>query len=244
MLALSQILVRQRLNVNQIKRKFSSSGREGAIIHPMEYFCPNCGAPLNFQSSVSVYTTCTYCKSMIVRHDMDLERIGEVSELLNDLSPLQVGTRGQFDNASFTLLGRIKLIYDLGMWSEWYALFDDGRTGWLAEAQGFYMMSFEVEGHTLPEPAKLRVGTKMDLPQALFIADDIRTVNYAASEGELPFIFRQNFKAVSVDFRSNDGQFASILYGPEETQLFVGRYENFDAFKFENLKQLDGWTRA
>jgi hypothetical protein len=210
----------------------------------MEYFCPNCGAPLNFQSSVSVYTTCTYCRSMIVRHDMDLERVGEVSELLNDMSPLQVGTRGKFDNVWFTLLGRIKLVYDRGMWSEWYAIFDDGRTGWLAVAQGFYMMSFEVEGYTMPDPQAVRVGSTMTLPEGRFVADDIRRVTYAASEGELPFIFRPGFKAVSVDFRSKEGLFASILYGPEENQLFVGRYEEFSVFTFENLKELDGWTRA
>ncbi|MEM0998107.1 MAG: DUF4178 domain-containing protein [Bacteroidota bacterium] len=210
----------------------------------MEYFCPNCGAPLKFRSSVTVYTTCTYCRSMVVRHDMDLESLGEVSELLNDMSPFQVGTRGTFDNSTFTLLGRIKLVYDLGMWSEWYALFDDGRTGWLAEAQGFFMMSFAVVESELPDARIIKVGLPIYLPQGKFIADDIRTVTYAASEGELPFIFKPGFKAVSVDFRNREGQFASILYGPEETQLFVGRYERFDAFSFENLKTIDGWTRA
>lgn len=210
----------------------------------MEYSCPNCGAPLEFRSSVSVYTTCTFCRSMVVRHDMNLEKLGEVSELLNDMSPFQVGTRGEFDNSGFTLLGRIKLVYDQGTWSEWYALFDDGRDAWLAEAQGFYMMSFPLEGITLPPPSEIKVGTTFDTGGKRYIADDIRVVNYAASEGELPFVFKPGFKAVSVDFRNNTGGFASILYGPEEPQIFLGRYEQFDNFKFDFLRELDGWKRA
>lgn len=208
-----------------------------------EYACPNCGAPLKFQSSVSVYTTCTSCRSTIVRHDMDLERLGEVSELLNDMSPLQVGTMGTFKSVGFILLGRIKLIYDRGMWSEWYAQFDDGREGWLAEAQGAYMMSFPQEGFVPPSRNNIAVGTIIEIGRKKYTADDMQKVTYAASEGELPFIFKPGFQAISVDYRSRDGGFASILYGPEAPQVFVGRYETFDAFQFKYLKELNGWTR-
>ena len=40
------------------------------------------------------------------------------------------GTRG------FTLVGRLQLDYGQGPWNEWYAAFDDGDWGWVAEAQG------------------------------------------------------------------------------------------------------------
>jgi hypothetical protein len=181
---------------------------------------------------------------MVVRHDMDLEKMGVVAELLDDMSPFQVGTRGEFDGSGFTLAGRIKLVYDQGMWSEWYALFDDGREGWLAEAQGFYMMSFPVEGITLPPSKEIAVGTTLDLDGTRYVADDIRVVNYAGTEGELPFVFTPGYKAVSVDFRNKTGGFASILYGPEDPQIYIGRYERFDTFKFDYLKEIDGWTRA
>lgn len=211
----------------------------------MDYACPNCGAPLIFKSSVSIYTTCTNCRSTIVRHDMDLERLGEVSELLDDMAPLQVWTTGRFEDKPFTLLGRIKIIYDGGTWSEWYALFDDGRQAWLSSAQGQYMMSFETEIPDILKSSKLSVGKSYKIGERDFIMDDIRKVSYAASEGELPFLFEQGYKATSADLRTEeDGMFANVLYGPEGPQLFLGKYMSFDTFNFQNLRTIDGWKRA
>ena len=82
------------------------------------YACPNCGAPLEFFSSVSVFTTCTSCRSQVVRHDFNLETMGVVGELLDDMSPFQVGTTGTFQEQNFKLLGRIKVVYSGGSWSE------------------------------------------------------------------------------------------------------------------------------
>lgn len=210
----------------------------------MDYNCPNCGAPLKYHSSVSVYTTCTFCRSTIVRHDMDLEKLGEQAELLNDMSPFQVGTTGTFEGAGFMLLGRIKLVYEKGTWSEWYALFNDGRQGWLAEAQGRYMMSFPVENADLPPAKAVKLGGSLTLDSRTYVVDEIQKVRYAASEGELPFVFQKDFEAVSVDLRGGDGYFASILYGPDSPEIFMGRYETFDAFNFQMLRMLDGWTRT
>lgn len=207
----------------------------------MEYNCPNCGAPLQFRSSISVYTTCTFCRSTIVRHDMDLEKIGEQAELLNDMSPFQVGTRGQYQGNWFTLLGRIKLVYDGGTWSEWYGMMDDGRDAWLAEAQGFYMMSFPLKLDHFPDPKMLKVNAKVGIEGTWYTVDDLRKVRYAASEGELPFVFQKDFKAFSVDLRAPGGKFASMLFGPEGPEAYVGHYVPFEEFKFEQLRAIDGW---
>ncbi len=208
----------------------------------MEYNCPNCGAPIQFHSKVSIYTTCTYCRSNIVRRDMDLEKIGEVSELLNDMSPFQVGTTGQFQGKGFRLLGRIKVGYSGGMWSEWYALFDDNSEGWLAEAQGLYMMSFEQKHATIPPFKQLQLNQRITFEEHLFVVDDRRAITYLGSEGELPYVFEQNFKGYSTDLRGPDGQFLNFLYGPDGDQAFLGSYQPFDEFNFTNLRKLHGWT--
>ena len=43
--------------------------------------CPNCGAKIVFQWSSSVQTVCTYCKSILVRTDVDLKKVGQVADL-------------------------------------------------------------------------------------------------------------------------------------------------------------------
>lgn len=209
----------------------------------MEYSCPNCGAPLKFQSRVSIYTTCTFCRSTVVRHDMDLKTLGKVAELLNDMSPFQVGTAGRYKGKGFTLLGRVKVVYDKGMWSEWWAVFDDGTEGWLAEAQGFYMMSEAIDPGPIKSPDDLSaVGRELPIGDTTYRIDDVKQVRYAGSEGELPFIYEPTKKGVSVDLRAPGGKFASILFGMGETQLFVGHYLKFAEFQFTNLRVLDGWS--
>ena len=38
--------------------------------------CPNCGAAARFRWSGAVQTVCDYCRSILVRRDLDLERVG------------------------------------------------------------------------------------------------------------------------------------------------------------------------
>lgn len=207
----------------------------------MEYNCPNCGAPIKFSAGLSIYTTCTFCRSNIVRHDKDLEKIGEVSELLQDMSPFQVGTSGRFDGMGFTLLGRIKVGYPTGMWSEWYALFDDGRQAWLAEAQGYYMLSFPYGEMPDLRYDQLRVNRRFTIEGVRYVVEDRREIRYLASEGELPFVFEQGFKALSIDLRGQNQEFVNLLRGPQGNEVFKGRYVDFDEFEFKMLRQIDGW---
>ena len=189
-----------------------------------------------------MYNTCTYCQSTVVRHDLNLELIGKVAELI-DLSPFQVGTEGDFEGKHFTLLGRLKVVYDQGQWSEWYAAFDDGRIGWLAEAQGHYMMSFKVEQNHYPAVDSLKPGNPKEINGEPFVVEDVRVIKYKYSEGELPYVFLPDFDGCSIDLRGPGGRFANYLYGPEGTELFVGRYQKFDEFNFKFLREIHGWTR-
>lgn len=173
---------------------------------------------------------------------MDLEKIGEVSELLNDMSPFQVGTEGQYLGKGFRLLGRIKVGYSGGMWSEWYALFDDNTEGWLAEAQGLYMMSFDQKNASIPPFKHLKVNQRFNFQGEQFVVDDRRVITYLGSEGELPYVFEHNFQGRSIDLRGPQGKFLNFLYGPHGSQAFLGSYQHFDTFNFKELRKLHGWN--
>jgi Domain of unknown function (DUF4178) len=206
-----------------------------------QYACPNCGAPLIFRSSVSVYSTCNFCQSMVLRHDMNLETLGKVAELLDDMSPFQVGTTGRYKNDAFTLVGRVKVIYDAGTWSEWYALFDDGREAWLAEAQGVYMLTALIDDPDLDWPDMLAPMEQATIQGQLFYIEDVKRVCYAASEGELPYKFTPHTWASSIDLRSDKGAFASVTIEGFDKRIYLGEYVPFDEFKFQNLRTIDGW---
>src|ERR1700692_3465415 len=104
--------------------------------------CPNCGAPVKFLWSSAVQTTCEFCHSILVRRDLDLERVGEVADRPPDSSPLQSATEGAYTGKPFVVVGRILYEYEQGGWNEWHIVFNDGKSGWLADAQLEYDLSF------------------------------------------------------------------------------------------------------
>lgn len=178
---------------------------------------------------------------MIVRHDMDLEALGEMAQVPDDVSPLKIGSRGGYAGTRFDVIGRLKVAWEEGYWNEWSLLFEDGRHGWLAEAMGFYMLSFEQKDTAkVPGAANLRVGGKYELvPSQVFFVDDMKDAVCIGSEGELPFQGLMGRKTRSVDLSNNAGEYACIEYSTSEgVRLFTGRYVNFEDLEFSNLRDL------
>lgn len=51
---------------------------------------------------------CPFCRSTLVRTDLQWEAIGKMAALAEDLSPLYVGLRGTYGKTSFTIIGRLQ----------------------------------------------------------------------------------------------------------------------------------------
>ncbi len=207
----------------------------------MKANCPSCGAEVQFKSSISVFSVCDYCKSMIVRHDMDLESLGKTAQLPDDVSPLKIGSRGKYNNASFEVIGRLKVAWSEGYWNEWFILFDDGKHIWLAEAMGFFMLSSEVQqADKIPHLSKIKIGSRYELiPSHMYSADDIKEAVCIGSEGELPFKGLSGRKSTSVDLSNPSGEFACIEYSKQDgSRLFIGKYVEFKNLSLTNLRDL------
>ena len=204
--------------------------------------CPACGGEVSFLSRASVFSVCPYCAQMLVRKDLSLESLGTMAQLPPDQSPLQLMTTGTCLGKNFTLIGRLKLEWEAGYWNEWHAYFDDGSSGWLADAQGFLMMSFpRPNPSALPTAAELRPGLMVQIDGKTFKVDDIKEAVCAGSIGELPFTGAQGRRSTSVDLVGDDQAFASLDYSTEGVRTYVGRYFEFDDFKFQRLREIDGW---
>jgi hypothetical protein len=210
--------------------------------HQQSFNCPSCGGAVKFQSQQSVFAVCVYCRSSLVRHDVDVEAIGKMAELQDDLSPVQIGSSGVFQNKTFSVIGRIRQKWDEGFWNEWCALFTDGRTGWLAEAQGFWMVSFETSSVGLPQVrSAFQVGGGVELAGTHFEINDIKDISCAFSEGELPFAAPLGRQSVSIDLIAPKDRFASLDLSAEGVLAYVGAYQEFSDFKFQNTRKIDGW---
>ena len=75
--------------------------------------CPSCGAPVEAYCATAVTLVCGHCHSMLVVRK-GKKKSGSIvsyserdSALLEDFSPLQIGTRGVFAHRNFTLNRKI-----------------------------------------------------------------------------------------------------------------------------------------
>jgi uncharacterized protein (DUF983 family) len=164
--------------------------------------CPSCGAPLSFRSHASVMAVCEFCRATVVK-DLDSVRdLGKMSEVLEDYSPVQIGTAGSVGGRSFTVIGRIQLRYASGIWNEWFLLFDDGSNGWLGDSSGRYVITTERPlGDIYPGFDMIRPGRELELEAGRFVAAEKRVARCIGGQGELPFRVGEGWEARVADLR-------------------------------------------
>lgn len=199
--------------------------------------CPNCSAPVEFRWSSAVQTVCAHCRSILVRHDVDLTKVGEVADLPGDWSPIQIGTTGRFDGDAFTVTGRIVYEYDQGAWNEWHLAFDDGTSGWLSDAQAEYAVSRRLDDPgNLPDANGLATGQQFRWGDISLQVTTRTRARYRGVEGELPFEYWDKQEVLFADLRSTDGHFATLDYSEQPPLLFIGVFVDFDELQLKNLR--------
>lgn len=199
--------------------------------------CPNCSAPIRFRWSSAVQTTCESCRSVIVRHDVDVEAIGEVSDLPQDASPIQLGTEGTYEGRAFTVVGRIVYAWADGGWNEWHLVFADGSSRWLSDAQAEYAITALVSPtQPLPAADALEVGTPYAWQRRALQVATLTTARYVGVEGELPFEYWGKEEVRFADLRGHDATFATIDYSEAAPLLFVGQAVEYDDLALRNVR--------
>lgn len=187
-------------------------------------------------------TTCSFCHSILVRHDVDLRLVGRVSDVPASSSPIQLGTEGRYKGTAFTVVGRIVYAYERGHWNEWHIRLDDGTSAWLSDAQAEYAVSRQVEApDELPAATELRVGQSFVVEGTIFKVMTITRARYGGVEGELPFEYWDKSEMLFADLESKSDRFATLDYSESDPLLFVGEYEEFDELDFRNLRPIEGW---
>jgi hypothetical protein len=162
---------------------------------------------------------CDYCRSAIARTDRALEDLGKVAALVDTGSPLRRDLPGKYHGTGFRIVGRTQMQHQAGgVWDEWYAVFDDGRWGWLAEAQGKYYVTFKSTARDLPSREQIAVGGRLDG----MVITEIGTATLISGEGEIPFKVVPGSEYHYADLSGDKQRFATIDYSEERPLLFKG----------------------
>jgi hypothetical protein len=189
--------------------------------------CPNCGAPVEFASAASASAVCSFCRSTLVRDGDALRRIGISAELFDDHSPLQLQASGRYQGAAFTLVGRLQYGYADGTWNEWHALFDGGKSGWLSEDNGAYVIAFDLPLQGAAPPAsELSAGERRLVHGAAWNVASVARAKLIAAQGELPRPPRlDGGEFVVADLRNERDEVGTLDYGDPSgsVQWSIGR---------------------
>jgi hypothetical protein len=122
---------------------------------------------------------------VVVRHDVNLEALGKVSDLPRDSSPIQIGTEGRWNDQPFTVVGRIVYEHDDGGWNEWHLVFANGESGWLSDAQAEYAISrLAAPSPPLPSITTVSVGHTYSFHDQRFTVSSITNARYRGVEGD------------------------------------------------------------
>ncbi len=216
--------------------------------------CPNCGAPLEFASAASASAVCSFCRSTLLREGDALRKIGISAELLEDYSPLQLGARGRYAGEAFTVLGRLQLANGDALdssnpaatWNEWHAVFDAGRSAWLAEDNGQFVISFETP---LTEPApraeQLVLGDRVLLAGQSWQVSALSQSRVLAAQGELPHAPVLNAPFCLAELRNAQNEVGSLDYsaGPNP-QWSLGRPVRMADLDLQGLRESKDATLA
>jgi DNA-directed RNA polymerase subunit RPC12/RpoP len=191
--------------------------------------CPSCGAQVLFKTGSSVVVVCEFCNSVVARTDRGVEDVGKVADVAESGSPLEVSLRGTYLGVAFELTGRAQLQHAAGgFWDEWYAAFADGRWGWLAEAQGRFYLTFQIQvpaPNALPSYESLQLGEQVwAIPaQSPPVVAEKGEARMLGAAGEIPYLLKPGETYAYADLSGQGGVFGTLDYGEQPPLVFVGR---------------------
>ena len=202
-----------------------SAGDSNAPQRAYRATCSFCGADVAFRSAASACAVCSYCRSTLVRDGETLRKVGESASLFDNHSPLQLGASGRYLGEAFTLIGRVQWAYPAGTWNEWRALFDNGRSGWLAEDNAGHVFGFDAPVPAdAPMQGSLQAGQRTMVDGRAWDVASVYACTWTAAEGELTWVPRKGESLTVAELRNAQDEVGTLEYrAGRAAQWSVGR---------------------
>jgi hypothetical protein len=197
---------------------------------------------VSFRWAQAVQTTCEYCKSLLVRHDVNLELVGRQADFPATPSPIQLGVQARWGAHTIDVIGRLTYEWARGRWNEWYCRVSDGGEAWLGDAQLEYTITRAVASDTpLPDPSTLEAGAKLRAAGRTFAVSGLTQAQYVGTEGELPFSTAGYGLCWFADLLGTDGSFATLDGSSAPPTLYVGDPVRWSELRATGARTFEGW---
>jgi hypothetical protein len=181
---------------------------------------------------------CSFCRGTVLRDGASAQNMGKLSEILDDFSPIQLGTEGAWKAMRFAVIGRLRLKYEDGAWNEWSVEFQDGTLGWLSDASGQFIVTRRAINAKPPASMdQLQAGRSIGVSGQKYVVTDARKCVCIGGEGELPDAARDGKEFLSVDLRSAGGNgFITFDYSDDPPSVYAGEACSGGDLELRNLR--------
>lgn len=189
--------------------------------------CPSCGAaapPLLKHSKLAV---CNYCNSTLFVNDAQVQSAGEKSVLSETPSILTMACRFQMSQWTFEPIGRIRYEYGSGEtagsgdWDEWWVLQSDGKTRWISNDEGEYVVQNKVALQGDPPPYEnLVIGTDINLFSQKLRVTELNCATCLGVEGQLPEVIKIGDSHRYAHLESAKGVLITAEYDEQDAATF------------------------
>ena len=187
--------------------------------------CPSCGAAVEFTAGSAQVLVCGHCQTVVAKKGLDLEAHGKIGAIVDTDSPLQLHVEGRLGRDAYRVVGHLQKDHGAGPWDEWYVEFDDGRSGWLSEAEGAWYLLY-AEG-TAPDLSleDFEPGHRFSLKGHRLVVEERGHGRVVAAEGQLPSDVDPSADSHYVDATGPRGVFVTLDFGKwaTEPEVYVGK---------------------
>ncbi|HIP51096.1 MAG TPA: DUF4178 domain-containing protein [Campylobacterales bacterium] len=102
--------------------------------------CTQCGDALNLNFKYSKITQCPSCESTLFLKDESVLNFGKKSMLTDEETLLQLNEKFTYNDWSFRPIGKIRYVYALGFWEEWFVLNEKNESLWISVDEGNFVI--------------------------------------------------------------------------------------------------------
>ncbi len=187
--------------------------------------CPSCGAPVEFTAGSALVVVCEHCQTVVAKKGRHLEAHGKIGAIVDTDTPLQLGAEGRYAKVGYRVVGHLQKDHGKGPWDEWYVEFDDGRTGWLSEAEGFFYLLFAAGQEPGLALDDFKPGHRFTLLGHRFVVEERGHGRVVSAAGQLPNDVDPTADSRYVDATGQKGVFATLDFGTgtEDPEVYVGQ---------------------
>lgn len=202
--------------------------------------CTACGAANQVKSDYSAMIVCHRCRKVHFKNGSTEDVAVGISE---DMSLIQIGTKGKINNGEFEVIGRCKIDAEGAYYNLWAIHFRQGdKLDWLLDSFGEYLhlVNKKISWEDVPQGVwGSNCGLKYDLPQL----GEYRLVSRPALlaiyiEGELPELPTGIKRSVFLELAREVGVKA-LLIRDEEQKVYclAGSEMQWNEFRFLNVRK-------